>query len=613
MRAVEGLERRVMLAGFANLDDKGVLRISGTSGADEISIGERSVVVSDLGYSDVYLVPKLGTASAEFYAGAVEKIIIDAGAGNDSITISALSAHVLWILPPSSFIYGGEGNDTISGGDDYGDHIEGGAGDDVLDGRGGADELFGGLGNDTLNGGDSVDGLDGGAGDDVMNGGAGNDVLRGAEGHDQLDGGGGDDLLHGSDGETDTLSGGDGYDQAFVDQGLIGDSMSSVETVLGVSGGTLTLEARPFAEVRIGAQSDVLLLRVLGMQLETALAPIQRLQLVGNTLVNDTSIPSTMTGGTVYGGGGPDVLFGVGEYHSDVYGRAGNDTLTGSVNGGLDGGDGDDTLISGGSMYLIGGSGNDRIYGGGAVDSVNGGDGNDTIYGGAGNDILEGSAGRDRIYGEDGDDFIRAQDGERDTIYGGSGENLGVYEDGELGDRVVEVQLQDVTRAWITRSGTLMVRGTNGRDVIQVTKSGSQVTVVADPARLYSQALVFPASRVKRLSVDCGDGRDFVGIFFVLPNTLVGGAGNDSLKGGAGGDFLIGGSGVDTIQGAGGNDTIVGGGSRDKIYGGDGDDVIYARDSNIDYIHGGAGRNVAMIEKEDAGRQDLVWEIESYL
>ena len=53
--------------------------------------------------------------------------------------------------------------------------LDGGNGDDTLNGSAGRDILIGGLGKDTLNG---------GAGDDLIRGGAGNDQLTGGAGHD---------------------------------------------------------------------------------------------------------------------------------------------------------------------------------------------------------------------------------------------------------------------------------------------------------------------------------------------------------------------------------------------------------------------------------------------
>jgi Ca2+-binding RTX toxin-like protein len=102
------------------------------------------------------------------------------------------------------------GNDEVFAGDTD-DVIDGGPGDDSLNGEGGNDHLIGGDGNDALDGGVGDDVLEGQAGDDFLTGGDGNDQLRGDAGDDQMFGLDGDDLLEGGDG-ADQLFGGMGHD-----------------------------------------------------------------------------------------------------------------------------------------------------------------------------------------------------------------------------------------------------------------------------------------------------------------------------------------------------------------------------------------------------------------
>ena len=78
-------------------------------------------------------------------------------------------------------VFGNGGNDTISLDESNGAlpaaQLFGGAGNDVLTGGSGADQLFGGAGNDTLLG---------KGGNDLLFGGAGNDTLVGGTGNDQV-------------------------------------------------------------------------------------------------------------------------------------------------------------------------------------------------------------------------------------------------------------------------------------------------------------------------------------------------------------------------------------------------------------------------------------------
>src|SRR5262249_36512332 len=79
--------------------------------------------------------------------------------GNDTITLDESNGAL-----PAAQLFGGAGNDTLTGGSG-GDMLFGQSGNDTLLGKGGNDFFFGGAGNDTLTG---------GAGDDQGFGEAGN-------------------------------------------------------------------------------------------------------------------------------------------------------------------------------------------------------------------------------------------------------------------------------------------------------------------------------------------------------------------------------------------------------------------------------------------------------
>ncbi|MGP1717323.1 MAG: calcium-binding protein [Methylophilus sp.] len=75
--------------------------------------------------------------------------------------------------------YTGTANADLIIGNNLGNYIDGGDGNDIIVGGSGNDSLTGGNGNDILIGGDGNDGLFGGAGDDILYGGAGQDFLVG--------------------------------------------------------------------------------------------------------------------------------------------------------------------------------------------------------------------------------------------------------------------------------------------------------------------------------------------------------------------------------------------------------------------------------------------------
>jgi Ca2+-binding RTX toxin-like protein len=237
-----------------------------------------------------------GTAIAQInpsvYLGDLIHFELDGGAGNDFVE-GANNADIL---------RGGDGNDEVSGlgGDD---NITGGEGDD---------DLYGGNGNDLIDGGNGNDYASGGFGDDGITGGDGGDILYGDAGNDNLDGGDGGDQLWGGDG-NDWSAGGAGND-----------------TIVSGSG-------------------------------------------------DDCAD----------GGAGNDNM-NMGSGDDRAIGGTGNDTMAGEDGDDmLDGQDGDDVVDGGNGNDLVdGGAGDDYVYGGNGDDIVRGGLGEDVLYGGAGCDIF---------------------------------------------------------------------------------------------------------------------------------------------------------------------------------------------------------------------------------
>jgi Ca2+-binding RTX toxin-like protein len=107
--------------------------------------------------------------------GTTEKLEVNLGAGNDSFTASGNLASLISVK-----VDGGAGNDTINGGNGA-DTLLGGDGNDFIDGNGGADTAFLGAGDDVFrwDQGDGSDTVDGGAGIDelLFNGVAGGEVF----------------------------------------------------------------------------------------------------------------------------------------------------------------------------------------------------------------------------------------------------------------------------------------------------------------------------------------------------------------------------------------------------------------------------------------------------
>ena len=74
-------------------------------------------------------------------------------------------------------------------------------------------------------------------------------------------------------------------------------------------------------------------------------------------------------------------------------------------------------------------------------------------------------------------------------------------------------------------------------------------------------------------------------------DVINGAGGNDVVCGGNGNDTLNGGPGRNILRGGNGNDTVNGGDSRDRLYGGPGDDALNGG-NGVDKLHGGTGNDI---------------------
>lgn len=115
---------------------------------------------------------------------------------------------------------------------------------------------------------------------------------------------------------------------------------------------------------------------------------------------------------------------------NDSVATAGDDHLTLSAEGMLQGLAGDDTLSgSSGRDTLSGGSGKDKLTGGNRGDEITGDRGNDTIRGNQGADDLTGGGGNDKIWGGRGGDRLNGNKG-NDRLVGNDGGDLFVFSSG---------------------------------------------------------------------------------------------------------------------------------------------------------------------------------------
>ena len=143
-KMIEALEGRQLLS--ATLTD-GVLTVTGTDGNDAIGIS-LSKDGATITVSEAVVVEgeKPTPTKTTFDAASVTSIVVDAGAGDDRVGACRGRRGSSALTVPMT-INGGDGNDRL----------EGAGGDDVVNGDAGDDHIGGGAGADSLNGGDGDD------------------------------------------------------------------------------------------------------------------------------------------------------------------------------------------------------------------------------------------------------------------------------------------------------------------------------------------------------------------------------------------------------------------------------------------------------------------------
>lgn len=252
--------------------------------------------------------------------------------------------------------------------------------------------VFGGTGNDTLTGAGVADHLYGGAGNDILDAGAGDDYLEGGRGDDTLKGGNGND--------TYAYLAGDGNDTIQESGGS-----ADVLQLTGIASSQATL-AKLGNDLRIGF-SDGGDVTIADWYLDDS-HKIESFQFQ-DTALSRVQIEAGATEKT-YGSETNDVLAGSGLTEwTDIYGMGGNDTLYGaSGQNYLSGGAGSDNLFGGAASDIL--SGGDAGTGSGDIDNFFGRGGNDTLIGSLAHDVFN------FMYGDGADTVFTGDSSGGDTL-----------------------------------------------------------------------------------------------------------------------------------------------------------------------------------------------------
>ncbi|WP_259667990.1 M10 family metallopeptidase C-terminal domain-containing protein, partial [Rhizobium lentis] len=514
---------------------------------------------------------------------ATDLVIENVNEGTDTVQ-TALASYTLGnnvenLLFTGSASFSGTGNALAN-------TITGGAFNDTLNGGAGADTLIGGEGNDTYivdHAGDLVtEAADEGTdtvrttlanytlGSDVENltyintvafVGTGNDldnVITGGAAADTLSGGVGNDTLNGGGG-ADTLIGGTGNDTYIVDNA--GDVVTEA-----ANAGTDTVRTT--------------------LAVHTLAANVENLTYIGTTAFTGAGnlLDNVITGGVaadkLIGAAGDDTLIG----------GAGSDTMLGGIGDDIyvvdiatdivieTANEGTDTVQTALASYTLGNNVENLTYTGSAnfsgtgnalANTITGGAGNDTLNGGLGADTLIGGAGNDTYIVDDAGDIVtEAADAGTDTVrttlaiytlaanvenlsfigtgtFAGTGNNLdNMITGGAVADTLSGDAGNDTLNGG---AGLDSLIGGAGDDTYIVDNAGDSVTEAADEGTdavrttLASYTLGADVENLTYIGT-----ATFVGTGNDLDNTILGGAGADTLDGKAGADSLIGGAGNDT-------------------------------------------------------------------
>lgn len=419
--------------------------------------------------------------------------------------------------------------------------------------------VFGGAGDDRLTGST--------LGSDTVKGGAGDDVIQTGLGSDTATGGGGSDIFIQNAAPTDPLGGGGTQPDRITDFDPARDLF-----LLALSGPSFE---GPALRPRLFAAGETPVFRAGQLFYETDTGklfftagpgetPIQvatfagRPALSARNVVVDTllSLPffddhwrgSSPVAAQRAGNGRADTLKG-GAGKESFFGNAGADRLTG--NGG------DDLLVGGrGADRIDGGAGRDRIVGGDGADTLSGGDGDDLIVSGSDAETfaVPGDGEADRIEAGAGDDQVQV-DG-LDSALGGAGTDTLVYRyDGFAAGAASEAAIVSFAAVGAARANGIGFDGVRAGQFerVEVTlsgmKSGSSLTGGAGD---------------DDLALDIRfDGSDPLLSSGARPGgTVRGGAGDDTLRGSGNADFLFGQAGDDLIM-FGDADTVDGGTGSD--------------------------------------------------
>lgn len=490
----------------------------------------------------------------------------------------------------------------------------------------------------------------------VLDGGEGNDFLQGTLADDVVNGGSGNDTASFvnafSDGSTTGVTvdlNTQGVGQNTVAAGV--DTLSGIENLVGSAlNDTLT-----------GDGNDNVFEGGLGADVMDGGAGSDTASYAGATSGVTVNLG---TAGAQATGAGSDTLSGF----ENLLGSAFADTLTGDANANtLSGGAGDDTLNPGANLVgavdvLDGGAGSDTASFAGlagvtatlagatasigtdtiatlvSIENLTGGSGNDSLTGDSNANVIEGGLGDDVLDGGAGVDTVSYRGATAVTVDLSAGTATGVgadtitgFENVRTGSGADSITGDGNDNTFFEGGGADVYNGAAGSDTVDYSAATSSVAVNLNTVTAQNTGTFGGSDTITNMENVVGAAA-FASTLtggYTTANRLVGGAASDFIIGGGQGDTLIGGGGfdvifgdyvntwstgattadgADVIEGGAGGDQLVGGMGNDTLRGGDGDDllvggiangtagglsVVYTNDGGQDTFDGGEGSDIA--------------------
>jgi Ca2+-binding RTX toxin-like protein len=284
--------------------------------------------------------------------GTSEKLVLNANGGDDSFAATGNLAALIAIT------------------------VDGGAGNDTLNGSNGADLLLGGDGNDFADGNQGNDVALLGAGDDSFqwDPGDGSDVVEGQDGTDKM-------LFNGSNANENMAVSANGARVRFTrDIAAITMDLNDVESIVAKT---------------LGGADNLVVNDLSGTDVVDVVGDLAAIG-GGDDSQPDTVVASATNGDdvVVVTGSGPNVQVGGLAARVSLSGAiAGSDRLTVNALAGDDVVDASGLAADSALLTADGGTDDDVLIGGDGNDVLLGGDGDDVLIGGLGNDTIDGGPG----------------------------------------------------------------------------------------------------------------------------------------------------------------------------------------------------------------------------